>query len=61
MMFIFDDLLNSLISFSKFTLLNSTSPENILLLSGGKDSIIGALLLRLHTKKNIYLYIWFQL
>jgi len=47
----FDDVLDSLISFSKSTLLNSTSPENILLLSGGKDSIIGALLLRLHTKK----------
>jgi hypothetical protein len=47
----FDDILDSLISFSKSTLLNSIPSKNLLLLSGGKDSIIGALLLRLHTKK----------
>lgn len=47
----FDDLLGSLISFSKSTLYNTVSSKNLLLLSGGKDSLIGALLLRLHTNK----------
>ena len=46
----FDDVLDSLTEFSKSTIQNTRSKDNLLLLSGGKDSLIGGLLIRLLTK-----------